>query len=107
MLTKDAFNDQKYSKNKHHKILIIYSYDAKLKFQQPLLQSSVSHDPSEIILTCWFGAKETCIIRPIINIKIISVVVLNIFLWKPWYIFFQDWVKGLKKKKHLFETKLH
>ncbi len=30
---------------------------AKLN-QQPLLQSSVSHDPSEIILICWFGAEE-------------------------------------------------
>ncbi len=29
---------------------IIYSCDAKLNFQQSLLQSSASHDPSEIIL---------------------------------------------------------
>ncbi len=29
---------------------------AKLKFQQLLLQSSVSHDPSEFILIWWFGA---------------------------------------------------
>ncbi len=29
---------------------------AKLYFQLPLLQSSVSHDPSEIILICCFGA---------------------------------------------------
>ncbi len=29
----------------------------KLKFQQPLLQSLVSHDPLEIILMCWFGYK--------------------------------------------------
>ncbi len=35
---------------------------AKLIFFQPLLQSSVSHDPSEIILTCWFGPQETFII---------------------------------------------
>ncbi len=28
-------------------------------FQQPLLQSSVSHEPSEIILLCRFGAQET------------------------------------------------
>ncbi len=35
---------------------------AKLNFQQSLRQSSVSHDPSEIILICWFGAKETFII---------------------------------------------
>ncbi len=30
---------------------------AKLNFQQSLLQSSVSHDPSEIILICWFDAQ--------------------------------------------------
>ncbi len=32
---------------------------AKLNFQMPLLQSSVSHDPSEIILIWWFAAQET------------------------------------------------
>ncbi len=31
---------------------VIYSYDAKLNFQQPLHQSPASHDPSEIILIC-------------------------------------------------------
>ncbi len=34
----------------------------KLNFQHPLLQSSVSRDPSEIILICWFDAQETFII---------------------------------------------
>ncbi len=34
---------------------------------QPLLQSSVSHKFSEIILICWFAAQETFII--IINVK--------------------------------------
>ncbi len=29
----------------------------KLNFKQLLLQSSVSHDPSEIIVICWFGAQ--------------------------------------------------
>ncbi len=37
----------------------MYSFDAKLNFRQSLLQSSVSHDPAEIILKCWFGAQET------------------------------------------------
>ncbi len=32
---------------------------AKLYFQQKWLQSSVLHDPSEIILICWFAAQET------------------------------------------------
>ncbi len=30
---------------------------AKLNFQQPLLQSSMSHDPPHIILICWFDAQ--------------------------------------------------
>jgi len=29
--------------------------------KQSLLQSSMSHDPSEIILICWFAAQETFI----------------------------------------------
>ncbi len=32
--------------------LFIYTFSASL------LQSSVSHDPSEIILICWFAAQE-------------------------------------------------
>ncbi len=37
---------------------------------KPLLQLSVSHDTSEIILICWFGSQEACIIIIIIiNIK--------------------------------------
>ncbi len=28
---------------------------AQLNFQQPLLQSLVSHDPLEIIIICWFA----------------------------------------------------
>ncbi len=35
---------------------------AKLNIQQPLLKSSVSHDPSEIILICLFGAQERFLI---------------------------------------------
>jgi len=31
----------------------------ELNFSASLLQSSVSHDPSEIILVCWFCAQET------------------------------------------------
>ncbi len=31
---------------------------AKLNFQQLLLQTSVSHDPSEIIVICRFGSKK-------------------------------------------------
>ncbi len=37
------------------------------EFSASLLQSSVSHDPSEIILICWFAAQETFLI--IINVE--------------------------------------
>ncbi len=40
---------------------------AKLNFQQPLLQSSVSHGPSEIILICSYGAHEMIFINSIEN----------------------------------------
>ncbi len=33
--------------------IVIYS---KQNFQQPSLQSSVSHDSSEMLLICWFSA---------------------------------------------------
>ncbi len=41
---------------------------AKQNFHQPLLKSSVSHDPSEIILISLFAAQETLLI--IINVGI-------------------------------------
>jgi len=34
---------------------------AELNFQQPLLKSSESHDPSEIILICW--CSRNCILQ--------------------------------------------
>ncbi len=39
----------------------------KAEFSASFLQSSVSHDPSEIILICWFAAQETFLI--IINVE--------------------------------------
>ncbi len=39
----------------------------KAVFPASLLQSSVSYDPSEIILRCWFAAQETLLI--ITNVK--------------------------------------
>ncbi len=39
----------------------------KAVFSASLLQSSVSQDPSEIILICWFTVQQTFII--IINVK--------------------------------------
>ncbi len=37
---------------------VIYSCDRKAEFSASLLQSSVSHDPSDMILICWFAAQE-------------------------------------------------
>jgi len=36
----------------------MYSFDGETTFSASLLQSSVSHDPSEIILICWFGGSR-------------------------------------------------
>ncbi len=52
---------------------VIYSCDAKLNLRQPLLQSSVSHDPSELFLIFCFAAQETFLII------LETVVLLNIF----------------------------
>ncbi len=41
---------------------VIYSCDGKAEFSASLLQSSVSHDTSEIILIYWFSAQETFLI---------------------------------------------
>ncbi len=66
MLTKVALFDQKYSKNlilwdiipiQNNSFLFQYNlFWCKAKFSASLLQSSVSHDPSEIIAICWFAA---------------------------------------------------
>ncbi len=37
------------------------------EYSASLLQSSVSHDPSEIILICWFAAQETFLIINVEN----------------------------------------
>ncbi len=50
----------------------------KAVFSASLLQSSVSHDPSEIILIYWFGPQETFLI--IINAE--NCLYCLIFLWK-------------------------
>ncbi len=62
---------------------MIWQSNGKVDFSASLLQSSVSHDPSEIILICWFDAQETFLI--IINAEYF--VLLNTFVktkWKSW-----------------------
>ncbi len=66
-------------------------------FSASLLQSSVSHDPSEIILICWFAAQQTFLI--IVNVESSCAYIYTfISLWK---ICFLRWIESLKK--HLFE----
>ncbi len=55
----------------------------KAVFSASLLQSSVSHDCSEIGLICQFDAQQT--FQIITNIEN-SYTATIIFLWKPWYI---------------------
>ncbi len=63
----------------------------KAEFSASLLQSSVSHDPSEIILICWFAAQETFIIIDVENSHDAS------YFCKNWYKFFQDSVQKFKR----------
>ncbi len=58
----------------------------------------MSHDPSEIILICWFGAQETFIII-VINVE-------KLYICKEPMIrfFFQDYLMNRKFK--IFETEI-
>ncbi len=58
--------------------MYFFSCDDKAEFSASLLQSSVSHDPSEIILICGFAAQETFLTLLLSVLK--SDVLLNIFL---------------------------
>ncbi len=56
------------------------------------LQSSVSHDPSEIIPICWFiTSVETVVLR-------------HIVFWNMWY-FFIWWIQR-EKQQHLFKIEI-
>ncbi len=67
----------------------MYSCEAKLNCQQSLLQSSVSHDPSEIILIFW------------IIISVETVVLLNCF-WNMWYFFLRFFDEYNVKKNSIY-----
>ncbi len=57
----------------------------KVECSASLLQSSVSHDPSEIILISWFAAQETFIFLIIIIISVENscTVVLTFYQFDP------------------------
>ncbi len=62
-----------------------------LKFQQPLIQSSVSHDPSEIIVICWFAAQETFLI---INAELLLDIFVVTVIYSSQHL---KWIKKLLK----------
>jgi len=67
----------------------------KAEFSASLLQSSVSHDPLEIILICWFAWN----ISYYYQLKTVCCVVL---LWKLWNICLRiHWKIRSSKEQHL------
>ncbi len=60
----------------------------KAEFSASLLQSSVSHDPLDIILICWFTAQET-IIYVLLMLKTVQinifVEIMIHFFWFLWW----------------------
>ncbi len=68
-------------------LVLIYSFDGKALNSALLIKSSVSHDPLEIILICWFAARETFLL----------VELMLIFLLKQWY-FLKDSLMNRKFK---------
>ncbi len=72
----------------------------KLNFQQRLLLSSVSQDPSEIILICLIGSQDTFLLLSMLK----KVVVLNIFgFFDKWR--FIKW-NEISEEQHLFKIEL-
>ncbi len=68
------------------------------KLSAASLYCSVSNDPSEIILICWFGAQ---IIFIIINIE--RVVLFNIFVEVVIFLKNNFWLIEHLKEQHLFK----
>ncbi len=79
---------------------LVNSCGDKAEFSAPLLQSYVSHDPSEIIQICWFGVQEIFLIN--IENRYAAYVILACFLWKPWYTTIQRFNKKKVKLILLF-----
>ncbi len=49
------------------------------KFLVALLQTSVSHDPSEIILICWFGAQNHLLFSIFKTVVLLNILVGILF----------------------------
>ncbi len=67
----------------------------KAEFLTSLLQSSVSHDPLEIIIIFWFAAQKTIVIIIIIMLKTAE----SIFFRFPW------WIES-SEEQHLSEIEI-
>ncbi len=88
-------------------------------FQQPSLQSSVSHDPLEIILICWFAAQETLLLSQIsIIIQALDNFVETVIIFSRFFIFdfnnlalyYNCWPINLSlmnKSRNFFKEKLN
>ncbi len=64
----------------------------KAVFSASLLQSPVSHDPSEIILICCFAAQETSMLKTFVLLNNSEYLEPNTFFWIIW------WIEHLKEK---------
>jgi len=76
----------------------------KLNFQHQLLQSLVSHCPSEIILICWFGPKETFLINNNAENSCIALSFCGQYVLGPWPILFITDLLKLRKVCKKFIT---
>ncbi len=82
----------------------MWIYVIKAKFSASLLQSLVSHDPSEIILICWFAAQETFLII-IINVENSCAAQCFCRNWCILFFRIHRWVES-SKDQHLFEIEI-
>ncbi len=69
---------------------IIYPCDFKAVFSASLLQSSVSHDTSEIIIICWFTAQETFCIYVCMHVQLRSKVYIHLAESAKCSLFYQN-----------------
>ncbi len=107
--------DQKYNKNRN---IVEYNYNLKQLFSMwisvkiafiptikavfsaSLLQSSVSHDPSEIIIICWFNAQETFLIINNVENDVFVEIVIHFLFFR-----IHKWIKS-SKELHLFDIEI-
>ncbi len=75
------------------------------KLTASLLRSSVSHDPSEIILICWFAAQESFLIIILLFSMLKTVVVVPIFT-ETMHFFHDSLMIESLKEQHVFETEI-